>query len=241
MPKEIIMTGIYAEKGEYHRYLSPNDSYYPTYQAKMKLVREYVQSIPKNWAILDAGCGEGILVEQFKKEGYSIIGLDLNYASDVVVQGDITQMPFKDNHFNLVLCLDTIEHLHYSNQEKALAEISRVLKRNGILLISIPNLAHILCRLYFLLTGKLARTSSIQEHPGDRPIAEYIDLLIKKGFAIVKRKGVFPTLPISYLLTTRYPARTLWLFRFINLFAYPNFCFLNIFICRKKAREAGHK
>ena len=144
--------------------------------------------------MLDAGCGEGVLVEQLMKEGYNIVGLDLNYASDIVVQGSITKMPFPDKYFNLVLCLDTIEHLHYSDQEKALAEINRVLKPDSILVISIPNLAHLLCHLYLLFTGKLARTSSIQEHPGDRPIAEYIDLLIRKGFAIVKRKGLFPTL-----------------------------------------------
>jgi len=231
------MMGIYAEQGEYHRYLSPNDSYYPTYQAKMKFVQEYVRGIPKTWTMLDAGCGEGVLVERLMKEDYNITGLDLNYASDIVVQGSITKMPFRDKYFNLVLCLDTIEHLHYSDQENALAEINRVLKSDSILVISIPNLAHLLCRLYFLFTGRLARTSSIQEHPGDRPIAEYIDLLDRKGFAIVKRNGLFPTLPISYLLTTRYPARTLWLYRFINLFAYPNFCFLNIFICRKKASD----
>ena len=184
------MMRIYAEEGEYHRYLSPNDSYYPTYQAKMKLVHEYVQRVPKAWTVLDAGCGEGVLTEQLRKEGYNIVDLDLNYTSDIVVQGSITQMPFPDKHFNLVFCLDTIEHLYYSDQEKALAEINRVLKPDSILVISIPNLAHLLCHLYFLFTGKLARTSSIQEHPGDRPIAEYIDLLIKKGLCHCKEERV---------------------------------------------------
>ena len=233
------MWGIYAKEGEYHRYLGPDDSYYLTYQAKMKLVQDYVHDVPKSWTMLDAGCGEGVLTEQLRKDGYNITGLDLNYASDIVIQGDITKMPFPDNHFDMVLCLDTIEHLHYSDQEKAIEELNRVLKQDGILVISIPNLAHFLSRLRFLLSGRLVRTAAIQRHPGDRPIAEYIDLLDKKGFAIVKRKGLFPTFPISYLLTTRYPARTLWLYRFINLFAYPNFCFVNIFICKKNRENRG--
>lgn len=231
---KIIREGEYLERGDYHEKLDKKWLYYPIYKEKMVWVENYLTQIPKNSKILDVGCGEGVLVERFYKRGYNIIGLDLNYSSNIVKKGDITEMPFKGQEFDIVLCLDIIEHLNFDKQEKALTEIKRVLKDNGILLLSVPNLSHFASRIFFLFTGNLIRTSRIERHPGDRPINEYADLLNKSGFRILKRKGIFPTFPISSLLTYLFPSNVIWLHKILNtLFAYPNWCFLNIMICRK--------
>jgi len=227
-------SGEYAERGEYHRYLDPNWSYYPTYLAKMKFVRKYLQKVPKRSKILDVGCGEGVLVEELLKEGWGIIGLDMNYSSDTVIKGDITKIPFPDKHFDVVLSLDVIEHLHFSDQEKALLEIYRVLRDESTFITSIPNLAHLYSRISFLLKGELSRTSNIKKHPGDRPIKEYLRLLEECGFKVVERKGLFPTFPIIFQIIQTLPSKTLWLYKLNNLFAYPNWCLLNILICKKE-------
>lgn len=180
------------------------------------------------------GCGEGLLVEKFYNQGYDIIGLDKYFSSNYVIQGDIIKMPFKTGTYDLVLCLDVIEHLNFDEQEKALIEIQRVLRDDGYLLMAIPNLAHFASRISLLLTGNLIRTSKIQRHKGDRPINEYIKLLKRTDFEITERKGLFPTFPISSVLTYYYPGKVVWLHRILNkLLAYPNFCFLNIIIARK--------
>jgi len=145
------MSREYAERGEYHRHLDPNWSYYPTYLAKMKFIRDYLREIPKKSRVLDVGCGEGVLVEEFSNLGYDIIGLDQNYSSEFVLRGDIRKMPFSGKNFDLILCLDVLEYLSYENQEIAISDIRRVLKNDGVVIFSVPNLAHFSSRLSFFL------------------------------------------------------------------------------------------
>ena len=228
------MSNEYLERGEYHRYLDPNWSYYPTYLAKMKFIREYLKKVPRTSKVLDLGCGEGVLVEEFRKSGYDFIGLDQNYSSECVLRGDIRKTPFSDKSFDVTLCLDVIEHLNYENQEIAIREIRRILKDTGVVIFTIPNLAHIYSRLRFSLRGQLDRTANIKKHPGDRPIKEYLQLLKQEGFKVIRRKGLFPTLPIIYQVIQRWPSKTLWLYAIINhLFPCANFCLLNIVIAKK--------
>lgn len=227
--------GEYKTKGEYHREINKNWKYYPVYLAKMEFIEKYITKITKNADILDIGSGEGVLVEKFRELGYNIIGVDLNYASKYVIKGDMTKLPFKDEIFKNILCLDVLEHLNFDEQKEALSEIKRVLKKNGELILSIPNLAHFASRISFLFAGKLIRTSEIERHKGDRPIREYLAMLTELNFKIVEKKGIFPTFLLSSLLTYLFPSRVLFLHKILNtFFAYPNFCFLNIIICKKR-------
>lgn len=226
--------GEYKTKGEYHREINKNWKYYPVYLAKLEFIKKYLQRTSKQSKILDAGCGEGVLVEKYQKEGYNIIGLDSNYSSEYVLRADISKMPFKNGEFDVVLCLDIIEHLNFKEQEKALNEVNRVLNNDGSVILAIPNLAHLASRISFLFTGELIRTSTIDRHKGDRPIKEYLEIIQKAGLKIIKRKGIFPTFPISSLLTYMFPSKVMGLHITLNrLFLYPNWCFLNIMICKK--------
>ena len=227
--------GEYETKGEYHREINKNWKYYPVYLAKMQFIEKYITKITKNADILDIGSGEGVLVEKFRELGYNIIGVDLNYASKYVINGDMTKLPFKDEIFKDILCLDVLEHLNFDEQKEALSEIKRALKKNGVLILSIPNLAHFASRISFLFAGKLIRTSEIERHKGDRPIGEYLAMLNELNFKIVERKGIFPTFPLSSLLTYLFPSRVLFLHKILNMFfSYPSLCFLNIIICKKR-------
>lgn len=226
--------GEYHEKGDYHRDVQKTWRYYPVYRAKNDLIETFMRNIPKSARILDLGCGEGVLVEKFGKEGYDIVGLDYNYSSPRILHGSILDLPFSDSSFDLVLCLDVIEHLCVDEQDLAFREVWRILKPNGTAVFALPNLAHILSRIAFLFGGRLIRTSSVERHKGDRPIHEYLQMITKNRFAILTRKGIFPTFPFISLLTHYRPGNVMPLHRFMNFcFPYPNWCFLNIVICRK--------
>lgn len=98
--------------------------------------------------VLDAGCGvgygTGMLAEAGARE---TIGLDV--ASEVVeaaagahrapefVTGDIHALPFEAGRFDLVVCFEVIEHV--DEQDRAIAELARVLAPGGVLAISSPN------------------------------------------------------------------------------------------------------
>lgn len=109
-------------------------------------------NLPEQSVILDAGCGAGILAREVAKRGYKVFGMDYSYGMverarnvcnsnkklDVeFLQGDIESMPFEDSSFDMILCLGVITYLE--SEEKALRELSRVLKPRGILVLSSLN------------------------------------------------------------------------------------------------------
>jgi len=156
---ELVRGGEYAARGDYHRTLDPAWDYYPTYLAKLAAVRGYLDALPAQARVLDAGCGEGVIVEEYA-DRLQIIGVDANYSSARVTTGSLMTLPFPDASFDRALCLDVLEHLAYEDQPRALAELHRVLAPGGELFVSIPNLAHLQSRVQFLLRGRLIRTAS---------------------------------------------------------------------------------
>lgn len=203
---------LYAERGDYHRDLDPDWSFTPTYLRKMKVVRAFVDRLPQRARILDAGCGEGVLVVEYRRQGREIEGLDLNYESEFVRRGDVRDLPWDDATFDAALLLDTLEHLEYRDQPVALAELARVLKPGGSLVVSVPNLAHLNARFRLLVRGRLDRADREFEHPGERPLAEYLGLLAEAGFRTDRLIGVTLTLPLVYRrLVCRWPRRLRWL------------------------------
>jgi SAM-dependent methyltransferase len=225
--------GEYAVRGDYHRRPDPGWDYYPTYRAKMRRVRAYLEALPPGTRVLDAGCGEGLLVEEYAAQ-LVMSGVDAAYRSSFVQQASITALPFPDGHFGRALCLDVLEHLSFEDQARALHELARVLAVGGELLVSVPNLAHLQSRVQFLLRGRLIRTASAAKHPGDRPIGEYLALARAAGFALQWRRGIFPTVPVLTRFIRHHPARLEFLHRALTLvLPVPGWCFLNLLCFRR--------
>ncbi len=109
----------------------------------------------KGLSILDAPAGSGSLSEAIMKQGGIVTPLDINPLPDsfkTSVKADLNQrLPFEDNTFDRVVCVEGIEHIE--NPAFLLREYARVLKKNGELVISTPNIQNIRSRLKFLLTG----------------------------------------------------------------------------------------
>ena len=86
---------------------SPTDwDYYPTYLAKLALVRAYLDALPRGTRVLDAGCGEGVLVEEFA-DRLAIEGVDANYSSEHVQPGSVTALPYADGVVRPRSCAST--------------------------------------------------------------------------------------------------------------------------------------
>ena len=224
----VSRTGEYAERGDYHRQLSPEWEFYPTYLAKMDGVRRYLGALPSGTRVLDAGCGEGLLVEEFR-DRLRIEGLDPNYGSDLVTSGSLTALPYESAVFDRALCLDVLEHLSVGDQLPALIELFRVIRPGGELYVTVPNLAHLQSRVHFLVAGRLIHTASLAKHPGDRPVAEYLELATQAGFRLIDRRGIFPTVPVLTRWIRRNPVTLRPLHTLLTRFLpVPGWCFLNV-------------
>ena len=229
----VVRRGEYAARGDYHREPDPSWDYYPTYIAKLDAVRRWLDQLPPATRVLDAGCGEGVLVVEYSGR-LAIEGVDANYTSEHVRAGSVTALPYEANSFDRALCLDVLEHLAYDDQTQALAELRRVLRPGGEVFVSVPNLAHLQSRVHFLLTGRLIRTAAEAKHPGDRPAQEYIAMAERAGLVLVARKGIFPTVPVITRLIRRHPRALLPLHRWLTrLLPVPGWCFLNLLTFRK--------
>lgn len=225
---------VYATRGDYHRNLDPNCSYTPTYLRMMAFVRWKIGELGANARILDAGCGEGVLVEEFRARGFQIEGLDRKYESEHVRLGSVLDMPYEDGCCDGVLLLDVCEHLPYVVHPLALAESFRVLREAGTLIASVPNLAHLNSRFRLALFGRLDRTDVETNHIGERPFAENQRLLQKAGFHTEQVSGVRLTVPFLYRrVICRRPTRYRWLHDLLEPLALLSLAMLDIFVCRK--------
>lgn len=102
-----------------------------------------------NKKVLDIACGEGYGSYLMAATAAFVTGIDINAETIVkanekykrsnleFVQGNAEEIPVEDHSFDIVVSFETIEHLE--NHQLLLTEIKRVLKPEGILIISTPN------------------------------------------------------------------------------------------------------
>lgn len=105
----------------------------------------------QDFHILDLGCGCGIPVSQHFSSDYNVTGVDI---SEVQIQraqrlvpnanficADMTQCNFKNESFDVILALYTVFHLPLDEQFSFLKRITKWLKNDAILVITVGNSA----------------------------------------------------------------------------------------------------
>jgi ubiquinone/menaquinone biosynthesis C-methylase UbiE len=97
--------------------------------------------------ILDIGCAEGFITNYLSQLQAQVIGIDIDYSLKIAknevknadfIQASITHLPFKDGTFEAATLLEILEHLPNAAINKGIAEVNRVLKSGGTLIVSVP-------------------------------------------------------------------------------------------------------
>jgi|SRR3989344_209655 len=121
-------------------------------QPRLKKLLQQV-TVGKSSKILDVGCGRGDIALYLGRNAKEIVGID--YSKEAIELANSTKknfplairkkvhfkilnvksLPFPDNYFDVVICIDVLEHLYRGEAEKAMQEIKGILKKDGILFI----------------------------------------------------------------------------------------------------------
>lgn len=102
-------------------------------RSRYLFAKKYIRNKDK---VLDAACGTGYetIGVGIDNDPEAIAFAKSHYKAEFVV-GSVLDMPFESNSFDIVTSFETIEHV---DAQKFLNEISRILKRSGILILSTP-------------------------------------------------------------------------------------------------------
>lgn len=103
-------------------------------------VMEFAAALPPGARVLDAGAGEGKHAVCFSRQRYCGVDLAVGDASwdyrHLHAVADLAALPFPEDCFEAAINIVTLEHVH--EPAGAVAEIARVLKPRGQLLLIVP-------------------------------------------------------------------------------------------------------
>ena len=189
------------------------DLYAPVYERAMRLDRKIYQmmydripTVIKGKDVLEIATGPGLLAKHIAYAANKMTATDYSegmiaeakkgeYSSNLIFEvADAVNLPYDDSSFDVVLIANALHVM--PNPEKALAEIKRVLKKNGILIA--PNFINhnggFLSRIW---SGILKLAGIRFEHQWQEE--EYIQFLEENGWKVEYRKLLPARITIAYV------------------------------------------
>lgn len=185
------------------------------------VVGKLILDTPLCKRVLDIPSGAGAFTQRMQQHGMEVHSADIENVLMVDSPNFRTadmnhELPYEKDYFDAVACIDGIEHLE--RPFDFVRECHRILRKNGSLVISTPNISALRSRWRWMLTGhhNKCKTPLDESHPTPLhhinmfsfPRMRY--LLHSNGFRIDtvmtnRIKGIsyayFPWVPLSYLKT----------------------------------------
>lgn len=123
-------------------------------------IRELIDDKQKTGKLLDIGANEGNLIQKMINNHNDIECHACDYYSEhfmlkhvpfKVVNVDEECLPYKDSEFDIITASEVIEHLH--NPRNLVRESYKLLKPDGLFILTTPNILNLKSRLRYLFTG----------------------------------------------------------------------------------------
>ena len=137
--------------------------------------------------VLDVGCGSGTLLGLLKHRGFRVTGLDFSAEAAAIAKaengvdvavGSLEEAHFPAESFDVVTLFHVMEHV--TNPRLVLAEVSRVLKPNGVAILQVPNIES----WQFKIFGARWYGLDIPRHVIDYSRNSMLKLLADSGFIV---------------------------------------------------------
>lgn len=137
--------GVAARGPLERQQLDRNTPWWGVHQARYRVAQRFVGSR----RVLDIACGTGYGLGILADAGAEVVGVDVampalrearRHVSKPVLMADGARLPFACGTFDAVVSLETIEHLE--DRVGFVRELARVLRDDGLLLLSTPNALH---------------------------------------------------------------------------------------------------
>jgi len=164
-------------------------------------------SVPPGGKLLEAGCGDGHLLNYFCRNGFTGIGIDLThyalkiamerYNKNNYINTDLRALSFKTESFDVITCFNVIEHI--GEQDKVMEEFRRIMKPGGVLIIGTNKVDSVCWWLYQKFIGE-------RTHIKEFTVNEFIEF-VSKYFTVDEytiSSGVF-----------RFPPPISWIFHYL--------------------------
>jgi methionine biosynthesis protein MetW len=196
-------------------------------------IAQCLKLIGKNKKVLDIGCYDGFITEKIKNYGNEVTGIELSKEGAKIcrsrgiecVEQDLeSKFPFEDNSFDVVFGGEIIEHIF--DTDKLLQEIKRILKPNGHIVLSTPNIAALTRRLRLLLginphidiglispSGKVSAghiryftiksMKELLKRNGLRVTSTKTDFILFNSLRLIKLGKLFPTLGWTFIVKAK--------------------------------------
>jgi ubiquinone/menaquinone biosynthesis C-methylase UbiE len=180
----------YRTAEQYSKRLGSHDE--SAYGEYVEFASRYVEKSAK---LLDLGCGTGLSSSMLNDKGYDVTGLDLSEINMRAagktekmglkfIQGSALSLPFADNSFDAVGSFLFIEHILHV--DICLAEMVRVVKKGGVIIILSPNLLSPFNQLYDMLNILLKKDAPTTF--GERSAFRVLGRFFANNWEVLKKK-----------------------------------------------------
>ena len=185
---EVIQYALFNNQGEFD-----GERYMPGLEGEMELEHMHrylaVRSICHNMVVLDIASGEGYGSALLAQTAKHVVGVEIDsatvslanshYAKENLeyIEGDVHNIPLPDNHVDMVVSFETLEHI--SGHDDFMVEIKRVLKEDGLLIMSTPDKL-----VYAEVSGGIDNPF----HVSELMLSEF-ETLVRKHFCNVRMYG----------------------------------------------------
>jgi len=149
---------VYSFKKGYHNQFADNQELIEDYERRGKVKLEIVKKYVKSGNVLDVGCSAGFFIKAAKDEGFNTFGVELSEDTAMiarnryginVINSTLEKAEFQDDFFDVVTFWDVLEHV--PDPTSILKEANRITKKNGLVIIGLPNVGGLFPRISLFL------------------------------------------------------------------------------------------